>query len=97
MWKTFSPMFQPNREKRSELEGSLLNLIYSLVVESDKLKAISQAFSRDDLPNINSLLSTILIFGVVIYFQVRAHLLASFQLVVFVFRIECANAYFFPT
>eukprot|EP00825_Cyclidium_porcatum_P021498 TRINITY_DN2395_c0_g2_i4.p1 TRINITY_DN2395_c0_g2~~TRINITY_DN2395_c0_g2_i4.p1 ORF type:complete len:479 (+),score=67.17 TRINITY_DN2395_c0_g2_i4:140-1576(+) len=69
MWKTFSPMFQPNREKKSQLEGSIFNLVYSLVVDSDKFKAISQAFMRDDLPNINSLLSTILIFGVVIYFQ----------------------------
>lgn len=69
MWKTFSPMFQPNREKQSQLEGSILNLIYSLITESDKFKAISQAFVRDDLPNINSLIATILIFGIVIYFQ----------------------------
>ena len=37
----------------------------------DKVRALREAFYRQNLPNLTNLMATILIFGVVIYFQVR--------------------------
>ncbi len=41
-----------------------------LITRSDKVKALKTAFYRTNLPNVTNLLATVVIFLVVIYFQV---------------------------
>lgn len=43
-----------------------------MLSRQDKWKAIKEAFYRQNLPNITNLMSTVLVFLVVIYFQVSA-------------------------
>jgi len=40
-----------------------------LITRNDKVRALKEAFYRQNLPNITNLLATVLVFGVVIYFQ----------------------------
>lgn len=68
LWKSFSPLSFPSQFMEFEYEGSIINLFHSLVVHPDKFAAIRNAFYRSRFPNINSLIATILIFLVVIYF-----------------------------
>lgn len=68
LWETFSPM-TVRTDSGQEYEGAVVALFHGLATKSDKLAAIQQAFYRSSLPNINSLLATILVFLIVIYFQ----------------------------
>jgi protein transport protein SEC61 subunit alpha len=56
---------------RRYVEGAVIALFHLLITRSDKVRALKEAFYRPNLPNITNLLATILIFLVVIYFQVR--------------------------
>ena len=40
-----------------------------LLTRSDKVKALREAFYRQNLPNMTNLFATVLVFGIVIYFQ----------------------------
>jgi len=51
-----------------EYEGAIINLFHSLIKTPDKIYALQNAFLRSSLPNINQIISTVLIFLVVIYF-----------------------------
>ena len=51
-----------------KFEGAVVNLTYQLLM-GGSLGGIKEAFFRTDLPNITSLVSTIVVFIVVIYFQ----------------------------
>jgi len=53
----------------AEYEGAIVNLAMSLINESNKLRALKHAFFRTSLPNVSNLLSTLVVFCVVIYFQ----------------------------
>ena len=53
-----------------EFEGALIALFQMLITRSDKVKALKTAFYRTNLPNVTNLLATVVIFLVVIYFQV---------------------------
>lgn len=68
LWKSFSPLSQKSEFMPEEYEGCIISLFHSLIVHPDKLAAIQNAFYRNRLPNLNSLIATILIFLVVIYF-----------------------------
>jgi len=76
IWKAFSPT-TVNYGRGAEFEGAVIALFHLLITRSDKVRALKEAFYRPNLPNITNLLATILIFLVVIYFQVnvceRAH------------------------
>lgn len=61
----------------TEFEGAVIALFHLLATRSDKVKALREAFYRQNLPNLMNLLATIMIFGVVIYFQVRRKLYDS--------------------
>lgn len=54
----------------SEFEGAVIALFHLLITRSDKVRALKEAFYRNNLPNVTNLLSTIVIFLIVIYFQV---------------------------
>ena len=55
----------------TEFEGAIIALFHLLATRQDKVRALREAFYRQNLPNLMNLLSTLLIFAVVIYFQVR--------------------------
>ena len=55
----------------TEFEGAIIALFHLLATRQDKVRALREAFYRQNLPNLMNLLSTLVIFAVVIYFQVR--------------------------
>jgi protein transport protein SEC61 subunit alpha len=68
IWKSFSPT-TVNTGRGTEFEGALIALFHLLITKEDKVRALKEAFYRQNLPNITNLLATILVFVVVIYFQ----------------------------
>jgi len=44
-------------------------LFHLLITSTDKVRALKEAFGRQNLPNLTNLLATVLVFCVVIYFQ----------------------------
>ena len=69
IWKSFSPV-TIRSEHGTEFEGSIVALVHLLITRPNKMSALYQAFYRESAPNINNLLATILVFLIVIYFQV---------------------------
>ncbi len=68
VWKAFSPT-TVSTGRGTEYEGAVIALFYLLVSKSDKIRALKEAFYRQNLPNMTNLLATVLVFFVVIYFQ----------------------------
>lgn len=48
----------------------MIALFHLLITRTDKVRALKEAFYRSNLPNVTNLLSTVVIFLIVIYFQV---------------------------
>ena len=71
VWKSFSPA-TVNTGRGTEFEGAVIALFHLLATRQDKVRALREAFYRQNLPNLMNLMATILIFGVVIYFQVSS-------------------------
>lgn len=55
--------------KGTEFEGAIVALFHLLFSRKDKFRAFKEAMYRSNLPNLTNLLSTVLIFAVVIYLQ----------------------------
>lgn len=68
VWKAFSPT-TVNNGRGTEFEGAIIALFHLLITRTDKVRALKEAFYRQNLPNVTNLLATILVFIVVIYFQ----------------------------
>jgi len=68
VWKAFSPT-TINTGRGTEFEGAVIALFHLLITRTDKVRALKEAFYRQNLPNITNLLATALIIVVVIYFQ----------------------------
>eukprot|EP01098_Paradermamoeba_levis_P003351 TRINITY_DN1541_c0_g1_i1.p1 TRINITY_DN1541_c0_g1~~TRINITY_DN1541_c0_g1_i1.p1 ORF type:complete len:503 (-),score=197.87 TRINITY_DN1541_c0_g1_i1:71-1501(-) len=68
VWKALSPT-TINVGRGTEFEGAVIALFHLLITRTDKVRALKEAFYRQNLPNITNLLATILIFVVVIFFQ----------------------------
>jgi len=68
MWKAFSPT-TINTGRGTEFEGAVIAFFHLLLTRADKMRAIKEAFYRQNLPNITNLLATLLVFVIVIYFQ----------------------------
>lgn len=68
VWKAFSPA-TVNTGRGTEFEGAVIALFHLLATRQDKVRALREAFYRQNLPNLTNLLATVLIFGIVIYFQ----------------------------
>lgn len=47
----------------------MIALFHLLITRTDKVRALREAFYRQNLPNVTNLLATVLIFLIVIYFQ----------------------------
>jgi protein transport protein SEC61 subunit alpha len=48
-------------------------MFHLLITRTDKMRALKEAFYRQNLPNVVNLMATVVIFLVVIYFQVPVH------------------------
>uniref|UniRef100_A0A4W3JW55 SEC61 translocon subunit alpha 1a n=1 Tax=Callorhinchus milii TaxID=7868 RepID=A0A4W3JW55_CALMI len=68
VWKAFSPT-TVNTGRGTEFEGSIIALFHLLATRQDKVRALREAFYRQNLPNLMNLIATIFVFAVVIYFQ----------------------------
>ncbi|GER24529.1 protein transport protein Sec61 subunit alpha [Striga asiatica] len=68
IWKAFSPT-TVNSGRGAEFEGAVIAMFHLLITRTDKVRALREAFYRQNLPNVTNLLATVLIFLVVIYFQ----------------------------
>merc|ERR1719506_304744 len=68
VWKAFSPTTL-NIGRGTEFEGAVIALFHLLITRPDKIRALKEAFYRQNLPNVTNLLATVLVFVVVIYFQ----------------------------
>lgn len=68
VWKAFSPT-TVNIGRGSEFEGAIVSLFHLLFTWSDKTRALREAFWRERLPNVMNLISTVIIFAIVIYLQ----------------------------
>lgn len=68
VWKSLSPI-TIRSEYGTEFEGSLIALIHFMLTKPNKISALYQAFFRSSSPNLASLVSTVLIFFLVIYLQ----------------------------
>ncbi|KAK9376834.1 SecY subunit domain-containing protein [Lipomyces chichibuensis] len=68
VWKAFSPT-TVNTGRGTEFEGAVVGMVHLLFTRKDKQRALKEAFYRQNLPNMMQLLSTILVFLVVIYLQ----------------------------
>ena len=78
IWKAFSP-YTITGPQGPQFEGAVIALFQLLVQRGNKVRALKEAFYRNNLPNCTNLLATIAIFLVVIYFQVKRHSLYSCQ------------------
>jgi len=54
----------------TEFEGAVIALFHLLATRQDKVRGLREAFYRQNLPNLMNLLATIMVFAIVIYFQV---------------------------
>lgn len=68
IWKAFSPT-TINSGRGAEFEGAVIALFHLLITRTDKMRALKEAFYRQNLPNVTNLLATVLVFLIVIYFQ----------------------------
>jgi protein transport protein SEC61 subunit alpha len=68
IWKAFSPTTL-NTGRGTEFEGAIIALFHLLITRQDKVRALKEAFYRQNLPNCTNLLATVFVFLVVIYFQ----------------------------
>lgn len=55
----------------TEFEGAVIALFHLLATRTDKVRALREAFYRQNLPNLMNLIATVFVFAVVIYFQVK--------------------------
>jgi protein transport protein SEC61 subunit alpha len=69
VWKAFSP-FTVTSERGVEYEGAIISTIHFLITKKNKVEAIHRAFYRGNIPNLSNLIATVIVFLIVIYFQV---------------------------
>ena len=69
MWKALSPVTIKN-DQGTEFEGALISFFHQLLTKESKLSALSNAFYRQNAPNLGNLLGTLIVVLIVIYFQV---------------------------
>ncbi|KAL4698570.1 hypothetical protein H8959_011227 [Pygathrix nigripes] len=72
VWKAFSPT-TINTGRGTEFEGAVIALFHLLATRTDKVRALREAFYRQNLPNLMNLIATVFVFAVVIYFQYSSY------------------------
>ncbi|KAJ6840227.1 protein transport protein Sec61 subunit alpha-like [Iris pallida] len=68
IWKAFSPT-TINSGRGAEFEGAVIASFHLLITRTDKVRALCEAFYRQNLPNMTNLFATVLVFLIVIYFH----------------------------
>ncbi|KAL4490223.1 hypothetical protein ABPG72_004262 [Tetrahymena utriculariae] len=68
VWRSFSPI-TITTQQGTEFEGSIINLFHSLLTKDRISNALYHSFYRTSAPNLVNLISTLLVFLVVIYLQ----------------------------
>merc|ERR1712032_171207 len=58
VWKAFSPTTL-NIGRGTEFEGAVIALFHLLITRPDKIRALKEAFYRQNLPNVTNLLATV--------------------------------------
>lgn len=69
IWKAFSP-FTVTSDRGVEYEGAIIAAVQFLITKKNKVEAIHRAFYRGNIPNLSNLIATVIVFIIVIYFQV---------------------------
>eukprot|EP01059_Diplonema_ambulator_P018765 TRINITY_DN3136_c4_g1_i1.p1 TRINITY_DN3136_c4_g1~~TRINITY_DN3136_c4_g1_i1.p1 ORF type:complete len:472 (+),score=153.58 TRINITY_DN3136_c4_g1_i1:104-1519(+) len=67
-WASFSPFTVPT-PRGQEFEGAIVSMFHQLVQSNNKVKALKDVFYRPHLPNVMSLLATVLVFVIVVFTQ----------------------------
>ena len=69
IWKAFSPYTMTDGSGNTEYEGAIINAIHLLLTKPNKIVALQKAFYRNSGANLFNLITTFVVFLVVIYFQ----------------------------
>jgi protein transport protein SEC61 subunit alpha len=69
VWKSFSPFTITNESGSVEYEGAIVSAVHLLLTKSNKIAALNKAFYRASSANLFNLITTIVVFFIVIYFQ----------------------------
>ena len=69
IWKSFSPFTITTESGQTEYEGAIVNAIHQLLTKPNKISALQHAFYRATGTNLFNLITTFVVFLVVIYFQ----------------------------
>lgn len=69
VWKCFSPFTISNESGAVEYEGAIVATIHMLLTKPNKISALQKAFYRTSSANLLNILTTVIVFFVVIYFQ----------------------------
>ena len=73
IWKSFSPFTITTESGLTEYEGAIVNAIHQLITRPNKISALQHAFYRATWANLFNLITTFVVFLVVIYFQGFKH------------------------
>lgn len=69
IWKAFSPFTITNESGNVEYEGAIVAAVHMLLTRPNKIAALNKAFYRSNSANLFNLITTIVVFFIVIYFQ----------------------------
>ena len=69
IWKAFSPFTITNEQGAPEYEGAIVATVHLLLTRPNKVSALQKAFYRTSGANLFNLITTFVVFLVVIYFQ----------------------------
>lgn len=69
MWKCFSPFTISNESGAIEYEGAIIATIHMLLTKPNKISALQKAFYRTSSANLLNIITTVIVFFIVIYFQ----------------------------
>ena len=69
LWKCFSPFTISNESGAVEYEGAIIATIHLLLTRPNKISALNKAFYRSSSANLFNIITTVVVFFIVIYFQ----------------------------
>ena len=69
IWKSFSPFTITTESGQTEYEGAIVNAIHQLLTRPNKISALQHGFYRATGTNLFNLITTLVVFLIVIYFQ----------------------------
>lgn len=73
VWKCFSPFTISNESGAVEYEGAIIATVHLLLTRPNKVSALYKAFYRTSSANLFNIITTVVVFLIVIYFQGFKH------------------------